>query len=184
MRQILYGAFLIGAIFAVGIVFIMTIEGQILTTGGSAKNIVTGISEDDQISDGFEQHETQKNSELENTDDGYVLHIVILILSVTTFVSILISFYLYRWRKVLLAKPNLLVPEEWGKYLAHVGGNLEKLVPVVNKNFTALSSSLNDNSEKIRNMIDTFMILQNSLDEKDREINRLKQGYDQSVERR
>src|SRR5699024_12420576 len=40
------------------------------------------------------------------------LYIAIVILSISTLIAVGISFYLYKWRRILLANPNSVVPEE------------------------------------------------------------------------
>lgn len=106
------------------------------------------------------------------------------ILSLTTLASIITSFYLYRWRRILLANPNTVVPEEWAKYLHAVGVNIEKLSNSVQSNISQTSQDSKVNIQKIDNMISTFMELQDALDSKDREISRLKNGYDAEIFRK
>ena len=112
------------------------------------------------------------------------LYIAIFVLALTTFCSVSISFYLYKWRRILLANPNLLVPEEWGKYLESVGKNINSLTKALSDNIELISSKTSDNSDKIVNMVDTYMSLQKALDEKDAEILRLKKGYDAVIFRK
>ena len=109
------------------------------------------------------------------------LSVAILVLSITTTISVLISFYLYKWRKILLSKPNLLVPEEWGKYLKEVSESVDQLNNDQTKAIQSIFHESQDNSEKIQNMIETYMSLQKTLDAKDSEIKRLKNGYDAAI---
>jgi len=115
---------------------------------------------------------------------GSLVYIALIIMSIATLISIIISFYLYKWRRILLAKPTLLVPEEWGKYLDTVGKNMERLGDSFTSNINHLASKTSESSEKIGNMTETYMSLQNTLDEKDSEIRRLKKGYDAEVFRK
>jgi len=109
------------------------------------------------------------------------LIIVVIFLSISTAISAGISYYLYRWRKILLSKPELLVPEEWAKYLQHVGKGLEKVADSVNRNMNDIKNAAHDNSKRITNMTETYMVLQEALDEKDQQIKRYKNGYDAEI---
>ena len=109
------------------------------------------------------------------------LAIAVFVLSLATIISVGISFYLYRWRKMLFNQTNELVPEEWGKYLKNVGNSVTDLNDSQTSAIQNLIKSSQGNSEKIQNMIETYMALQKTLDAKDKEIIRLKKGYDTSI---
>jgi len=110
--------------------------------------------------------------------------ISILFLSIACLCSVSISFYLYRWRKILISRPHLLVPEEWGRYLGEVGIGLKALSSNTEIQLTSLEKSNSELSERISNMTETYMDLHNILDEKDKEIQRLRDGYDSEIFRR
>ena len=76
------------------------------------------------------------------------LILTILFLSIATVVSVSISFYLYRWRKILLANNNLIVPEEWGKYLISVGDKLQDLSVNLSENMKLAVSESRGNAER------------------------------------
>lgn len=107
-----------------------------------------------------------------------------LLLTFVLFVSICISFYLYRWRKILLANPHMYLPEEIGnsvgQFAKEVGcmqANVGKLEKTVIKANLELSNGF-------ENITATLMTLLKSLDDKDQEIARLKQGYDIEIYRK
>lgn len=112
------------------------------------------------------------------------LNLAVLIMALTTLVSVSITFYLYRWRRILLSKPELIVPEEWGRYLENVSITVNSLTKTMGKEIYTLSSVTSDGNKKISNMIETFMDLQTALDSKDAEIRRLKNNYDAEIFRR
>lgn len=120
----------------------------------------------------------------EHNSPGTLVYIILFIMSLVTLVSTIISFYLYKWRRILLAQPNLLVPEEWGKYLDVVGRNMKELEASVANNINHIASNTSESTNKIDNMIETYMSLQGSLDQKDSEIRRLKKGYDAEIFRK
>lgn len=136
--------------------------------------------------------------------------IALFAMAVATLLSVLVSFYLYRWRKVLLSKPHAMVPEKWGKYLVDVRLDVRQAVDALGQNVAvvgqavnvlrndlnqsteqiafATSKSAKENkamvdkyAERIDNMIETFMTFQKALDEKDAEIRRFKKNYNAEV---
>ena len=120
---------------------------------------------------------------VDNTGNTF-LYVTLSILSLTTLLSIAISFYLYKWRRILLSNNNMVVPEEWAKYLKKVGKSMEGFRKSVGDDLQRVANATNNNTEKISNMTDTYMELQSALDEKDAEIKRLKKGYDAEIFRR
>lgn len=112
------------------------------------------------------------------------LYITIVILSISTLIAVGISFYLYKWRRILLANPNSVVPEEWAKYLQGVGEGVTQLSSIMDANLTRVSQESRLNTERIENMTKTYMELQEVLDEKDKEIARFRDGYDAEIFRR
>jgi len=118
-----------------------------------------------------------------NSSDGWV-NIVLILMALATLISSAISFYLYRWRKILLSKPTLVVPEQLGEWVARVDTQLSKLTKAFNFGVEQLSKQSDVSSENVSNMTETFMTLQTKLDERDEEIRRLKRGYDAEIFRK
>lgn len=112
------------------------------------------------------------------------IYFALAIMAFATLTSISITFYLYRWRRILLSRPGLIVPEEWGKYLENVGKSASKLSDNMRQGMHDLSEVTSDGIRKINSMVDTFMALQSVLDEKDAEIRRLRSNYDAEIFRR
>ena len=108
----------------------------------------------------------------------------LVLMSAATLVSLSITFYLYRWRRILLGQPNLLLPEDWGKHLDGLGQDVKGLSSTIGDRMDLVSQETARNSEQLSNMIQTFMTLQKAIDERDDEIKRLKQGYDADVFRK
>ena len=108
----------------------------------------------------------------------------LVLMSAATLVSISITFYLYKWRRILLGQPNLLLPEDWGKHLDGLGQDVKGLSSTIGDRMGLVSQETARNSEQLSNMIQTFMTLQKAIDERDDEIKRLKQGYDADVFRK
>jgi len=79
-----------------------------------------------------------------NTETNASWQTIVTIISVlTTLAAVSISFYLYRWRRILLAEhPNALVPEEWGGVLRANNKTLTELADVTGRSTQTLSQSL------------------------------------------
>lgn len=101
--------------------------------------------------------------------------------SLAIIVLVALTFYLYWWRKVLLSHPETLVPEKWGEVLMHMARKVETA------NQDSVKTAKDTNSiqikvyEKSEQTLEAFMSLHKVMDEKDREINRLKKGYDTQI---
>ena len=123
------------------------------------------------ISESLDQGESSNN----------YLSIALIILSLATLISIAISFWLYKWRRLLLGDLKALSPEEFG---GHARGLIESIngfsdqfnyrIKEVNQEVARLTS-------KSENMTETYMSLHHSIDVKDQEIARLKSGYDSQI---
>ncbi|TXS90796.1 hypothetical protein FV139_17635 [Parahaliea maris] len=112
------------------------------------------------------------------------LVVMLFLLVTTTALSIGISFYLYRWRQLLINDQRLLVPEKWGKYLSSVGSGLEALHMGITTELARNTDQNGRTETKVASMIETYLELNSALDEKDQEIRRLRKGYDAEIFRR
>lgn len=126
---------------------------------------------------------TYREIESENSD-----YLLILILGLTTLVSVSTSFWLYRWRRTIIAGNDIVVPESFANQVNSIVSSLNVNSSKVEKTASQQSSiangfnnSLSILSNNIQNMIDTYMSLQSSLDKKDNEIERYKKGYDAEI---
>jgi len=165
------------------------------TEESSPSTIERGIGDtnkiDDKLLDTASVDSDQNNkADSDIKENNYQINydILIVILSLTTLVSVLISFWLYRWRKVVIAGKEIVIPETFAKQVGDivkaVSGSSSELGTVVNQQSVAVNkfnSSLSALDESIRNMIDTYMSLHSSLDQKDEEISRYKKGYDAKI---
>ncbi len=123
-------------------------------------------------------------SALEAASNDLLLISAVVILSVTTLASVAISFYLYRWRAILLGNPHTVVPEEWAKHLGVLGKRIGKLGDSLVTELSRIRQRSLESERKVENLVETFMTLQKGLDERDAEIRRLRQGYDNEVFRK
>ena len=112
------------------------------------------------------------------------LFAALFLMAAATLVSVATTFYLYRWRKILLANPTLIVPEEFGTYLKGLGNHVGNLTRRYDKHSKQIDKTLGVTASENTKMVDTYMTLQKALDEKDDEIKRFKSGYDSEIFRK
>jgi molecular chaperone GrpE (heat shock protein) len=127
---------------------------------------------------------------VQSASSGTALLIILGVMSVATVLAIATSFYLYgrhrRWRRILTEEgAHVLMPEEHGQYLMDLDAKVQMLSDyIVGEMMPALYRPLDDAQSKTADLQASFLTLQDSLDEKDREIRRLKSGYDLHVFRK
>lgn len=117
-----------------------------------------------------------------------MLIVAIVALALAVIVSSAISFYLYRWRRIITDEQALFVPEELIAALRSLTNELDQheaqrlagqkevnsLVKNVGKKVDGASSVLSD-------LLSASTTWQRALDERDAEIRRLRSGHDQEV---
>ena len=106
-----------------------------------------------------------------------------------SFIVIMLLFYLlvrfYRWRvRIPESGKVMMLPEVHTEKLDNVEKVLYGFGKMINDYASQTSKSTSDNTDKIEEITNTFNILQKSLDNKDSEIKRLKEGYDNSIKKR
>ena len=122
------------------------------------------------------------SSEVNNNEYQLItISIYAIATSLALILSVLLSIHLYRWRKISLSKPDTLVPKEWEKVLNQVSltvkQNQLQSIDARSKS-QYLHEEVYKNSEKT---LEAFMSLHKAMDEKDKEIERLKHGYDSYI---
>ena len=123
-------------------------------------------------------------------------YIVIVASLLIAIISLIVTFWLYRWRRIILSRnQHLLVPEAWGrvieennKKVARLSKTAERiskrLVSGVEQQSIDVSSQLDNFNNSIGDMTSTFITFKKQLDEKDVEIARLREGYDAHIYQR
>lgn len=126
------------------------------------------------------------NATSEPVSSGGWIMVALVALSVATLISTAISFYLYRWRKILSSEPQLelVVPEKFNGWLNGTNARIEELTDAFGNGVNYVTQQSQDTNEKVSNLVETFMTLQQALDERDNEIRRLKRGYDAEIFRK
>lgn len=98
-------------------------------------------------------------------------HIILLISLILSLVCVIITYLVYRWKRILIeGKPNALVPEEWKKSLDDYKSALIGLKDVI----IGLQKSNKEQKE-------ISMTMQKNMDDKDELIDRYRRGYDSKI---
>jgi len=124
------------------------------------------------------------NPENFDNNNQTLLASVLFMLSIALIISVAVSFYLYRWRKIILANQNLALPEEFVGSITGLNKGVVQLSRAIALHLGDLGKKSSTMEARISDMTETFMTLQDSLDHKDAEIKRLKQGYDKTIFRK
>ena len=129
-------------------------------------------------------HSRLEQIKTETMNSEVWLYIIIIILGLALSASIAITFYLYKWRKILLSKPHYLLPEDQGKHLNQLNSCITRLSQSIEQNTTSAAQKTDQISVEVSNLLETFMTMQTVLDQRDKEIQRLKRGYDAEIFRK
>ena len=105
-------------------------------------------------------------------------------MAVALVISSAISFYLYRWRKILLSNPHMVVPEQLGEWTAALTKHVHRLTEAVSASLNETTRRGQQTERGISDLSETFMTMQQALDEREQEIQRLKRGYDSEIFRK
>jgi len=158
------------------------------TSSGQATDINTGDKADQNSSASSNTSSAPINEPPANISEPASINIwvifVLIFMAIALAISSAISFYLYRWRKILLSSPTLVVPEQLGEWVGAVNGQIKNFSGVFDSGFSHLIRQSEEVSKSTSNLTETFMTLQHALDERDAEIRRLKRGYDAEIFRK
>ena len=112
--------------------------------------------------------------------------VAIVVLSIATLISTAISFYLYRWRKLLLSESQteIVVPEQFSAWVQGINKHIEKLSNQIGNGVETVTRQSQETGKNVSNLTETFMTMQGALDEREAEIRRLKRGYDAEIFRK
>ena len=112
---------------------------------------------------------TVSNVSFKSNHNAY--HIILLISLILSLVCVIITYLVYRWKRILIeGKPNALVPEEWKKSLDDYKSALIGLKDVI----IGLQKSNKEQKE-------ISMTMQKNMDDKDELIDRYRKGYDSKI---
>ncbi len=106
------------------------------------------------------------------------------IMAVVTLAAVVVAFYLYRWRRVVLDKQHLVVPEEFNSWIIKVSEVFNDLAKQVGSAINRFELQGQATHKGVADLTETFMTLQGAIDEREAEIRRLKHGYDAEIFRK
>ena len=160
MRSISNWAILILALLAAGLITFVTIQffyvpdekKPNIKIEKSVKSEPTKI--DSQSTSGISPSPSKPRLETKSTGNSTMMAWLIILsslLSITVLVSIGISFYLYRWRKLIVNNNAIVVPEQLGAWTKGVSDNITNLV----NSFSHHYSGFVENGEKTNQKIKT-----------------------------
>jgi hypothetical protein len=113
-----------------------------------------------------------------------LIFISLIAMAIVTLLAISISFYLYRWRRFLHNNRQFLVPAEFEVWVNGLNNTVVGLMQQVEKFVQNFDVKGKETHQRVANLSETFMTMQGALDERESEIRRLKQGYDQHIYRK
>lgn len=116
------------------------------------------------------------------SDQWMILALVTMALAML--LSTAISFYLYRWRKILLSNPHVVIPEQQGEWFTTMTQQVVNLTRAISSSIEVFGQQTRETHQGVSNLSETFMTMQQALDEREQEIQRLKRGYDSEIFRK
>lgn len=122
---------------------------------------------------------------------GTILWLVVVVMGIATTISVAISFYLYRWRRILISDHAFLVPENLisefrslRNSLANHERSVAEMARATSSGYAEISERIAHASQTSAQVLEASTTWQRALDERDGEINRLRTGYDAELFRR
>ena len=102
-------------------------------------------------------------------------------LIIVTIIALGISFWNYHIRYIYLKDSQALVPEKWGRLIDRLAHQAELLKAESSSSLTEIKELSANHSSNSESLLESFLTLQKALDNKDKEIARLKTGYDAAI---
>ena len=127
-------------------------------------------------------------TDVSQNNSQYNSNLLLIILSLVTLISVSISFWLYYWRKLIIADKEIMVPETFESNIKSINkvanNNSLNIQSTLDKHTAALNSSSkrsDDVNDEISRISEVIAHLQNSLVKKEEEMERFKKGYDAEI---
>jgi len=169
-----YGSFLVAGVVGIIILGIFIYAFNTSTSESAAVLSEATVSAD-------ETDVSQNNSQ-------YNSNLLLIILSLVTLISVSISFWLYYWRKLIIADKEIMVPETFESNIKSINkvanNNSLNIQSTLDKHTAALNSSSKRSdavNDEISRISEVITHLQNALENKDEEMERFKKGYDAEI---
>lgn len=117
------------------------------------------------------------------TSNAHTIVLLFFMFVVSSF-SLAFTYWLYYEKTLLLKDGPALVPEKWGKYINELSKNLTRTQSTIDDSMSFVSKNSQKQNEVNESLFNSFLTLQNALSERDKEIERLKSGYDSKIYKR
>lgn len=99
-------------------------------------------------------------------------------------VSLSVNFWLYYVRTMYLKDGPALVPEKWARTIVGLTKVIEKSNVATVQTLKSVSEASNFQTRKSEGLLESFLTMQSTIDNRDEEIARLRKGYDAKVFKR
>ena len=122
-----------------------------------------------------------------SVEEGVFSKDVILVICVMMLVSVLATasaFWMYYVKSVMLKDGPALVPEKWGRTIDALNDEIKDMQESSSSALDQVLHQSNHQSEQADTVITSFLTMQTALDNRDKEIARLKKGYDAVIFKR
>ncbi len=105
-------------------------------------------------------------------------------LFITTSGSLVMVYWMYYVKTLYLKDGPALVPEKWGKYIHELSNRIKESDTSINNSMTFISKNTQKQYEINESLMKSFLTLQSAIDLRDKEIERLRNGYDTKIYKR
>jgi len=122
------------------------------------------------------------NSELSSSNLSFVF--LFFCLFITTSGSLVIVYWMYYVKTLYLKDGPALVPEKWGRYIYELSNIITKSDASINNSMEFISKNTQKQYEINESLMKSFLTLQSAIDLRDKEIERLRNGYDTKIYKR
>jgi molecular chaperone GrpE (heat shock protein) len=111
----------------------------------------------------------------------FIMALALALMAVTTLVAVWTARRQYQLRRVLLGDHKVVFPEHLAESLDGLRGESGQVREIVEHMVAIMSGYVGQSESQARDLQQSFLTLQGNLDERDKEISRLRRGYDQAI---
>ncbi|MBK67613.1 MAG: hypothetical protein CMP22_05745 [Rickettsiales bacterium] len=125
--------------------------------------------------------ESGDQTSIPNSNSSNLLYVLLIFLTVALFASIYVVIYLLKWRYRISEAQVSIVPQELLKMLEVQIDGFNQYSSYVSEYAKRISHDREKTNLDIQELQKSFVVFQDSLNQKDQEIERYKKGYDSAV---
>ena len=124
------------------------------------------------------------NSEIDFTDGQDQMFLVTLLLGIITLLSVGTSFWLYRWRSLIIDNERVLVPERWASAMDMQTKTHQQMSRGMVSLLEVMDTRNQEVWQKLSDLNETIDTMRKAITKRDQTIDRLQEGQDTFVFRR